>query len=138
MGIYILSDKCKGCNICVKSCPFDAITVVDKLALVNEKCTNCGACIDTCPFKAIIKEDKQKEAQDIKQYHGVWVFAEQRGGKLMSVALELLGEGRKLADAIGTELSAVILGFDTKKLSDTLFEYGADIVYSADMPELQD
>lgn len=60
---------------------------------------------------------------------GILVFAEQREGKLQNVALELLGEGRKLAEKLGVDVSAVLIGENIKTLSQTLFEYGADQVY---------
>ena len=47
------------------------------------------------------------DVKDLSAYKGVWVFAEQREGKIMPVVIELLGEGRKLADAVGCELCAV-------------------------------
>lgn len=67
---------------------------------------------------------------NISDYKGVWVFAEQRRGKLMNVALELLGEGRKIADDLETELVAVLLGNGVKNIADELSYYGADkIIY---------
>lgn len=75
---------------------------------------------------------------NIQDYHGVWVFAEQRDGKLMSVVAELLGEGQKLAREIGTELCAVLLGEkNVDGLIDELAGYGADKVYVARDPRLQ-
>ena len=47
---------------------------------------------------------------NIADYKGVWVFAEQRDGHLQKVALELLGKGREIADKIGVELTAILLG----------------------------
>ncbi len=70
-------------------------------------------------------------------YNGVWVFAEQRDNKLMGVVYELLGEGRKLADEIGCELSAILLGENLGTLADELFEYGADNVYIKESPLLK-
>ena len=46
----------------------------------------------------------------IDLYKDVWVFAEQNNGKILSVTFELLGEGRKLADSLGVNLCAVLLG----------------------------
>jgi len=137
MAVIIHKDLCKGCTKCVKVCPFEAITMQDKKAVIGLSCTSCGACLDACPFGAIEKtEEPEKETIDITEYHGVWVFAEQRGGALMDVALELLGEGRRLADEIGTELSAVLLGHNVEGLTDTLIAAGADKVYLADQPDL--
>lgn len=136
MAIKVLKDKCKGCTKCVRNCPFDAITMEGKLAVIGTACTGCGQCIEVCPFDAIIKEEEEKKGVDITEYHGVWVFAEQREGKLMSVAIELLGEGRKLAEAIGTELCAVLCGHNVDGLVDELYECGADKVYYANKEEL--
>lgn len=138
MAVIIIEDKCKGCTKCVKSCPFDAITMEGKLAVIGDTCTSCGACIEVCPFDAIEKTEEQvRETVDIKAYKGVWVFAEQRAGEIMPVAIELLGEGRKLADEIGTKLCAVLCGHEVGDLTKELFAYGADEVYLADHEELK-
>lgn len=135
--IVIDKELCKGCTKCVKSCPFEAITMEDKKAVIGVGCTECGACIDSCPFHAISKVTEEKEVNDITAYHGVWVFAEQRDGELMDVAIELLGEGKKLANEIGTELCAVLCGENVGDLAEKLFGYGAQKVYLADAPELK-
>lgn len=47
-------DLCNGCGICTKSCPYDAITVVEKIARVDtDKCYGCGLCSSLCPQHAI-------------------------------------------------------------------------------------
>ena len=74
---------------------------------------------------------------ELKNYKNVWVFAEQRAGVITPVVLELLGEGRRLADEIGVKLCAILLGENIASLTDTLIEYGADIVYTADSPLLK-
>lgn len=136
MAVNIIKEKCKGCSICVKNCPFQAIVMEEKLAVIGSACTGCGVCVDKCPFKAIEKVEEEKAFKDLSAYHGVWVFAEQREGALMPVVIELLGEGKKLADEIGCELCAVLCGHEIGHLTDELFSYGADKVYAADAPEL--
>ncbi|MBP3523337.1 MAG: electron transfer flavoprotein subunit alpha [Clostridia bacterium] len=139
MAIIVNKEACKGCRLCIKSCPFSAITLDDqKKAVIGMACTECGTCVEKCPFHAIEKTAAEKEKADISAYHGVWVFAEQRGGKLMPVVIELLGEGRKLAQQIGTELCAVLLGENVADLARECIGYGADKVYVADAPELKD
>ena len=108
----------------------------DRLAVIGAACTSCGTCIDVCPFDAIEKLDDSKKGVDITQFHDVWVFAEQREGKLMGVSVELLGEGKKLAGEIGCKLCAILCGDKVDDLVDELFEYGADKVYYANAPEL--
>lgn len=66
----------------------------------------------------------------------VWVFAELRGGKPAPVSIELLGEGRKLADGTGARLCAVLLGVGVGALADELARHGAETVYLADHPLL--
>ena len=43
MAINVIEDKCKGCKLCIKACPFEAIEMVGKLAVINDKCTGCNA-----------------------------------------------------------------------------------------------
>ena len=135
MGIWIDPEKCTGCGLCEPVCPFGVIEVVDDIAQVSEGCNLCGACVEACDYDAIIIEAAEQEVSE--GFQGVWVFAEQRDGKLKSVAYELLSEGRKLADKLGTELCAVSLGRNVEG-AEGLVAYGADKVYLADDPALAD
>ena len=74
---------------------------------------------------------------NIADYNGVWVFAEQREGQLQKVSLELLGEGRKIADKLGVKLTALLLGNNIENLVETLAKHGADEVLVADDKNLE-
>jgi electron transfer flavoprotein alpha subunit len=129
VSVIVNLDKCVGCEECIASCPFDAIVIKEGKAFINEYCQNCMACISVCPESAIFETEEEKiEEADIKGFKGVWVFAEQRGGKVASVAYELLGAGRKLADELNTELSAVLFGAPESEAQE-LIRWGADKVY---------
>jgi electron transfer flavoprotein alpha subunit len=139
VSVRVLSDKCTACETCVTACPFGAIEMRDGKAFITEACTMCGACVEVCEFKAIEKIDEASApAADLSAYKGVWVFAEQHKGGIASVAMELLGEGRKLADKKKTKLSAVFIGHGIKDKVHDLIAHGADIVYVADDPALKD
>jgi electron transfer flavoprotein alpha subunit len=151
MSIKILLDKCTGCTLCVKGCPFAAIKMIDrpanapgkskKVAVIDlDTCTLCGACVESCKFAAIeLKKELGGTDADLSHFKGVWVFAEQREGKVQSVAYELLTEGKKLADTLKTELCAVLCGAPAIEGElDSLFSYGADKVYLITHPELKD
>ena len=73
------------------------------------------------------------------EYKDVWVYTEQRAGKLMNVALELLGEGYRLSREISahSKVCAVLVGEDTNHLIQTLYSYGADKVYQIQHPLLK-
>lgn len=68
---------------------------------------------------------------NFEDYKNIWVFVEQRDGKLMNVALELLGEGRRLSRDISaeTKVCAILVGDGIEHLAQECFEYGADCVY---------
>ena len=78
------------------------------------------------------------ENTNTADFHGVWVYCEQRRGALMSTDLELISEGRKLADELDTELCGVLLGDDVASLVPELGGYGADKVYVCESPLLRD
>ena len=135
MTIIVDLEKCTGCGSCEPACPFGLIEVVDDIAQIKEGCNLCGACVEACAEDAIIIEEVVQEVSE--GFSGVWVFAEQRYGKLKSVSHELLSEGRKLADKLGTEVCAVCLGHNVEG-AEQLVAYGADRVYLADDPALAD
>lgn len=126
MLIRVDIEKCTGCGTCINACPFGAIELRDYKAFITEACTLCGACIDSCPEEAIIDE-RAKEEKKGEEHKGVWIFAEQSRGKIASVAYELLGIGRKLANQRGSKLSAVLFGPSDEV--EELIRWGADIVY---------
>jgi len=139
-----LSASCIGCSKCVTACPFGAIAVENKLAKVNEKCTLCGACVQVCPVSAI-EIKRKEESSDLSAYKGVWVFAElsddrkTHGAKTVrGVTHELLSAGRRLADELGEELCAVLLGSGVEKLCGELASFGADKIYLVENEALAD
>jgi len=140
VSIKVNPDKCTSCETCVTTCPFGAIEMRDGRAFITESCALCGACVEACEFKAIERtgEEAVAAATDLSAFKGVWVFAEQNKGNISSVALELLGEGRKLADKRKTKLSAVFIGHGIRNKTQELIAHGADIVYLADDPALKD
>jgi electron transfer flavoprotein alpha subunit/NAD-dependent dihydropyrimidine dehydrogenase PreA subunit len=140
MGIIIKVDICTGCEACVNECPFGALEMKGEVASVNEKCNLCGTCVDICPVYAIemTEEPAAAAAVDLTAYRGLWVFAEQRGGKVAPVAYELLGEARRLADALKTDLSAVIFGTGLDEQVKGLIAAGADKVYLYEDPLLNE
>ena len=141
MSIRVDTDKCTGCKLCPPSCPYDAISIEGGVAVIGDACVLCGACVDACPQGAISIQRKSFMPLDTGEYRGVWVFAEQRRGHLNSVSLELLGEGRKLADKLGVGLCAVLFGEGVAGMCDVLISHGADKVYLADhksLAEFQD
>ena len=67
---------------------------------------------------------------------GVWTIAEQREGEVRKITYEIASEGRRLADALGQELTVVLLGSNIKDKAAELGQYGADKVIVADDPRL--
>ncbi len=136
--IYVIDEKCVGCTLCTKVCPFGAIEMVERIAKIDlTKCTVCGACVEACKFDAIELREREVETQhNLEEFKNVWVMAEQFDGHIESITHELLGEGRKLANNLNMELCAVLLGSGIEPKAQDLISRGADKVYVVDRPEL--
>ncbi len=76
---------------------------------------------------------------NLSDYKNIWVYAEQRQGKLLNVALELIGEGHRLSRDISgdTKVCALLVGNNIDHLAKECFEYGADEVYFIQDPLLE-
>ena len=68
---------------------------------------------------------------------GVWTIAEQRDGEIRKITYEIVSEGRRLADALGQELTVVLLGSNIKDKAAELGQYGADKVLVCDDAKLE-
>ncbi len=137
--IKIIVEKCVRCGLCVKACPFGAIEQKERkeLPVIDlQKCTLCGACKEACKFDAVWMQEKAAPTQDLSAFRDVWVFIEQHDGVIQSIAYELLGEGRKLADSMKMQLCAVFLGSQITGKAQELIARGADKVYLVDRAEL--
>lgn len=148
--VTINKEDCIGCGICVKQCPEGySLNEEMKAVVKNPNAPGVKEAADACPVAAITVEGKhepvaqktKEEACEVKpsicDYKGVMVFAEQRGGELKKVTLELLGRGRGLADDLGVPLFVALLGHKVDGMAKTLIAAGADKVYLAEDKKLE-
>ena len=68
---------------------------------------------------------------------GVWIVAEQRDGAFRKISFELASTARKLADALGEEVCAVLCGSGIEGIAGQLGKFGVDKVFVADHPALE-
>lgn len=134
MSVVVHEEKCKGCKLCVAACPYAAINIQEKKAVLNAGCTNCGACIDSCEFDAIAFEGSQERiCMDVAPFKGIYVFIEQGNQTASKVSLELLGKAWGLANEfsrLGKNqlVTAIVIGYELGNIADELIHYGADHV----------
>lgn len=125
-------ERCTGCKICEKMCPFGAIAVIDKQAQVQANCTLCGACVPSCPTEALWIERRRIPEEELRLFSGVFIWGEceEKDEKLIpkKVVKELLSQGRRLSDKLHQELSVVVLGDGRLMGLNTLIAHGADRV----------
>ena len=137
MTIRIIQDKCVACGDCINVCPFDSLELKDDRLEVYSSCTLCGICIDACSFEALEMPERTSAGTDNRDsHHGVWVFVQPQDGGVHHVTMELVGEGRVLADDLDTELCCIVLSDDAGALADALSRYDIDRMYVAEHPEL--
>jgi electron transfer flavoprotein alpha subunit/NAD-dependent dihydropyrimidine dehydrogenase PreA subunit len=138
MAVWVEVDLCSGCKRCVRACPYGGVEMREGKAHILDRCTSCGACLQVCKEKALQTDVKPREVPDFSDRKGVWVFAEQRDGRLNSVALELLGKAQQLGAILNQSVSALLLGDRVEDLAGTLMEHGAQTVYLAEHEALKD
>jgi len=154
----LIEGKCIACGArCEMACPTDAITMNDQGEPIIDldECIGCRKCVKVCPADALemvftVGEEKtveeleaegelEEEAAvegELDKWRGVWIFVEQTNGEAHPVSWELLGVGRRLADDLGVELAAFVLGSNVDDLAQQALGYGADKVYVVDDPLL--
>jgi len=151
-GLAVVNpQKCEDHGKCVVVCPTNALAIPNKPSKTNEELNpEAGSKFN---LKEPLPESVKDYAQDNNKktvrsqvtpvaggdvWSGVWVIIEYSNGKVAPVSWELLGEGRKLADAIGCGLSGVITGHQIESVIPEAFAYGAEKVYIIDHPILED
>ncbi len=118
----------------MEACPYGAIRMREKKAVIGEGCTNCGSCIDSCEFDAIAFGGSQERIRmDVAPFHGIYVFVEMENQTASKVSLELLGKGRGLANEFSKQgkdqsVTAILIGDDPGHMADELIYHGADHV----------
>lgn len=121
--------RCDLCGQCIQKCPFRALRMEEKGIVVGETCRMCGVCVRNCPNKAISFEQKAGTV-DKTAWKDFLIYVEQELGKIHPVAIELIGEARKMAPKVGYKINCVIVGSDkTADNARELLEYGVDEVF---------
>jgi len=136
--IIVDKEKCTGCGICEKACPFGAIKIVEKIAVIGDECTLCGACVDQCNLKAITIQRKKFKDVDLSQYQDVWIVAEIKDNKVRNVSFELLGKAIELAGELNQNPCVLLIGNNIKRFNQDFSNRGAKKIYIAEHEDLKD
>lgn len=123
------AQKCTLCGLCVEKCPFGALEMDKDGIVVKDTCRMCGLCVRHCQEKAIRFEQRANQV-DKDKWRDFLIYVEQERGDIHPVALELIGEARKMAAKVDYKVNCVIIGgAGTLKNAEKLLAYGVDQVY---------
>ncbi len=136
-SVWIDYDRCDGCGLCAKKCPYDAVEMRDGIPHILEQCTCCALCLEACKRGALQTDLTARTVPDFSAWKGVWVFAEHQQNALQAISLELLGKARELAEQRSETVSALLLGDQGDPLVQPLFTAGAHRVYQVQDPRLR-
>lgn len=130
------SQKCTLCGKCIDICPFRALSMESYGIEVGDTCRMCGLCVRHCPEHAI-RFEQRAYSVDKRKWRDFLIFVEQEQGRIHPVALELIGEARKMAPKVNYQVSCVILGgAGTTENARKLLKYGVDVVYAYEHEDL--
>lgn len=132
------TEKCTGCGLCEQACPFGAIKIVDKLAIIGDECTLCGACVQVCNTEAITIQRKKVGNIDFSQFRDIWIIAEIKNNKIRNVSFELLGKAIELADELKQDPCVILIGNNVKKFIEEFSNRGAKKIFVAEHESLED
>ena len=139
MGLLVHNEKInrETAKELIDICPFGAISYDGELK-ISSACKMCKMCVKKGPEGAITFEEETKPVCNKDEWKGVAVFAEQRGGKIHPVSLELVGKARELASVTNHPVLVVLIGSDIKETAEGLLKYGVDKVFLYDNPAFKD
>lgn len=133
-ALHFDATSCTGCAACVSACSFGAIDFTEYPEIDATKCRLCSSCVAACPTGALTMDSLK--ATPAAESEGIWVLAEVAHGELAPVALQLVGEARRLAGKLSCRVEAVLVGAHVAEIASELVACGADIVHVLEHPLL--
>jgi len=136
--ICILERKCTRCGLCKDVCPNNAIVIEgDSINIENEKCTLCGLCNKACTNKAIIYQGIIPSNTEVLKHNScICIYIEHYDGKIYPSVLEVICVARKLKQQKSSNILAIIVGSDVRKLVNDTISFGVDEVWVVDKPNI--
>ena len=114
----------------VPLCPFGALSYENGQLDISSGCKLCKMCVRKGQGLITFEEDKHEI--DKTPWKGVCVYADCSGGQLHRVTFELCGRARELADIIGHQVYALVIGYQVEACAKQLLHYGVDKVFVYD------
>ena len=118
MAVIVDIEKCTGCSLCLKKCPYGAVEIVDKIAVIGERVRVVRGLYRFMPGGCHCERQSRRESRSIRPITRTsGVLAEQKDCRLNRTTFELLGCARGLAEGRDYNVTALLLGKGVESLA---------------------
>jgi electron transfer flavoprotein alpha subunit len=135
--LIIHQSKIDNLEKAIKICPFNALENIDGKIAVNAACKMCNICVKKGPSGVFEIVETDRPYIDKSLWTGIAVYIEYSEGRIHPVSYELIGKAKEMAAKINHPVYCILVGYNVKKYTEEILEWGIDELYVYDQKPLE-